>query len=105
MVFIDLLLLTRADTDILSLNTTGSRAACNSLRLSLGSQIVQVAGEEYQLGASSAWSYFNTELHPTCIVFPLNAGHVQAAMRAIFAEESHYAVQAGGHSAMVGWNK
>lgn len=104
-VLVNLFLLACADTSIPSVNGTGSQAACDFLRISLGPEIVQVSGDEYQTGVSSAWNNFNNEFHPTCIVFPLNTGHVQIAMRAIFVAESDYAVQAGGHSAMVGWNR
>lgn len=86
-------------------NSTGSEAACALLRYSLGPTIVRVSGEEYLAGISSAWNHFNTELSPTCIVFPQDTKHVQAAMQAIYATGSNYAVQAGGHSAMKGWNK
>ncbi|KAJ7772967.1 hypothetical protein DFH07DRAFT_733429, partial [Mycena maculata] len=37
--------------------------------------------------------------------FPTSAAHVQIAMTAIYKTGSKYAVIAGGHSAMVGWNR
>jgi hypothetical protein len=42
---------------------------------------------------------------PTCIVYPTTSRHVQITMASIFISGSHYAVQAGAHSAMVGWNR
>jgi len=86
--------------------STSSRAlrTCTRLQDSLGTEVVQLSGTEYLSGASNAWNLFNTESRPTCIVFPRNAAHVQTAMTAIFLDKIHYAVQAGGHSAMSGWN-
>lgn len=79
--------------------------ACTSLRASLGAPIVQSSGIEYAAGATGAWNLFNAGYQPTCIVFPRHAEHVQTAMKAIYQAEAHYSVQAGGHSAMKGWNK
>ncbi|KAF8180623.1 hypothetical protein BJ912DRAFT_980935 [Pholiota molesta] len=77
---------------------------CSHLQSSLGSDIVQTSGTEYQASAGNAWSLFNAKDLPPCIVFPRNAAHVQVAMAAIFRDKIRYAVQAGGHSAMTGWN-
>ncbi|KAF9481751.1 FAD-binding domain-containing protein [Pholiota conissans] len=77
---------------------------CSLLQKSLGSEIVQTSGTEYQASASGAWSLFNAEDLPPCIVFPRSTQHVQVAMAAIFRDKIRYAVQAGGHSAMTGWN-
>ncbi|KAF8960802.1 hypothetical protein BDZ97DRAFT_1921875 [Flammula alnicola] len=84
--------------------TTSALRTCTRLQNILGSAIIQFSGAEYQASATNAWSLFNTEDQPTCIVFPRNATHVQVAMSAIFRDKIHYAVQAGGHSAMTGWN-
>ncbi|KAJ7652381.1 FAD-binding domain-containing protein, partial [Mycena polygramma] len=48
------------------------------------------------------WSLFNSLDQPTCIVYPRTAAHVQTTMGSIFLSGSHYAVQAGAHSGMVG---
>ncbi|KAF8154432.1 hypothetical protein B0H34DRAFT_660706 [Crassisporium funariophilum] len=87
-------------------NTTATSAikTCMGLQAILGANIVQLSGEDYLAAASNAWSLYNTENRPTCIVFPRDASHVQATMAAIFQNEVHYAVQAGGHSAMTNWN-
>lgn len=77
---------------------------CTGLQGTLGPDIVQFSGAEYLASASNAWSLFNTEDRPPCIVFPRNATHVQSAMAAIYRDKIRYAVQAGGHSAMTGWN-
>ncbi|KAJ7075111.1 FAD-binding domain-containing protein [Mycena belliarum] len=77
--------------------------ACNELELFLG-PLVQSSGAMYEAAATNAWNLQNTEYKPTCIVFPRTAAHVQTAMVAIYTAESHYAVQAGSHSAMKGWN-
>ncbi|KAJ6567061.1 FAD-binding domain-containing protein [Mycena capillaripes] len=78
--------------------------ACNQLESSLGSSVVQASGPEYETAATNAWNFLNSEFQPTCVVFPRKSGHVQTAMKAIYSEGSHYAVQAGSHSAMKGWN-
>lgn len=81
-----------------------ARQACNQLESSLGAPLVQTNGPDYELAATNAWNLQNTEDQPTCIVFPRTSAHVQVAMKAIYDADSHYAVQAGSHSAMKGWN-
>ncbi|KAJ7130230.1 FAD-binding domain-containing protein [Mycena epipterygia] len=78
--------------------------ACSQLELSLGSPLVQSSGTAYETAATNAWNLQNSEFQPTCIVFPRTSAHVQVAMKAIYDAKSYYAVQAGSHSAMKGWN-
>jgi hypothetical protein len=80
-------------------------ATCTLLRFTLGSSIIASSGAKYTAGVAGAWNFFNTQYAPACIVFPREASHVQAAMKTIFKYQVRYAVQAGGHSAMKGWNK
>lgn len=82
-----------------------SALACATLRATLPSPIVERSGSEYNATAQGTWSLFNAQDHPTCIVYPRTASHVQTAMKVIYQTKSHYAVQAGAHSAMVGWNR
>ncbi|KAF9059421.1 hypothetical protein BDP27DRAFT_1431381 [Rhodocollybia butyracea] len=81
---------------------------CNQIQQRLGPSLVQskVSGSQYEFGANAAWNLFNTDVNfqPTCIVFVTNAEDVQVAMSTIFENGADYAVQAGGHSAMKGWN-
>ncbi|KAJ7051099.1 hypothetical protein C8F01DRAFT_1212818 [Mycena amicta] len=77
---------------------------CQRITSDLGSSIVQSSGAAYQFAVNNAWNIQNALFTPTCIVFPRNAFHVQTAMREIHSAKSHYAVQAGSHSAMKGWN-
>ncbi|TFK32381.1 hypothetical protein BDQ12DRAFT_707669 [Crucibulum laeve] len=80
-------------------------STCNDLQTRLGSKIVQLSsGAEYLAGATNAWDLFNTVQRPSCIIFPRNSSHVQTAMAGIFRDQVRYAVQAGSHSAMKGWN-
>jgi hypothetical protein len=78
---------------------------CALLRFTLGSSIVASSGANYAAGVAGAWNFFNTQYAPACVVFPREASHVQAAMQTIYKSKARYAVQAGGHSAMKGWNK
>lgn len=78
---------------------------CGRIQRKLGPSVVQTSGVEYIAGATGAWNLFNTDFHPACIVFPREAAHVQTAMEAIYRDRVRYAVQAGSHSAMKGWNK
>jgi len=89
---------TNETTHIAALN------ACNHLEVSLGSSLVQSSGPSYETAATNAWNLQNAEYQPTCIVFPTTSDHVQVAMKAVYDAQSHYAVQAGSHSAMKGWN-
>ncbi|KAF7329797.1 FAD-binding protein [Mycena kentingensis (nom. inval.)] len=85
-------------------NTQAAHHACNELKVTLGASIVQSSGPDYDYAASNAWNLENAEYTPTCIVFPSTSADVQTAMNAIFRARSAYAVQAGSHSAMKGWN-
>ncbi|KAF7335779.1 FAD-binding protein [Mycena venus] len=85
-------------------STAASSLACGAIRHDLGSSIVESSGSEYNATTQGPWSLFNSVNQPTCIVYPRSASHVQAAMSSIFQFGSHYSVQAGAHSAMVGWN-
>ncbi|KAJ7659191.1 FAD-binding domain-containing protein [Mycena polygramma] len=78
--------------------------ACGAIRLALGSSIVESSGAEYNTTARNTWNLFNSLDSPTCVVYPRTASHVQVAMASIYKLGSHYAVQAGAHSGMVGWN-
>nr|GAT44398.1 FAD-binding protein [Mycena chlorophos] len=78
--------------------------ACASLSTLLGASIVQSSGPAYELAATNAWNLENAEYQPTCIVFPSTAAHVQTAMTGIYEAQANFAVQAGSHSAMKGWN-
>ncbi|KAF7297479.1 FAD-binding domain-containing protein [Mycena indigotica] len=96
-------------SDVESSAASGQRAnalaACAALNKSLGSTLVQTSsGPEYDFSVHNAWNFQNTLFNPTCIVFPRQTSHVQTAMKAIFKAKAHYAVQAGSHSAMKGWN-
>ncbi|RDB16602.1 hypothetical protein Hypma_002803 [Hypsizygus marmoreus] len=77
---------------------------CAGLQSKFGDSIVQTAGAEYLSTVSNAWSLFNTLQRPTCVMYPRNANHVQVAMREIYRDKVRYAVQAGSHSGMTGWN-
>ncbi|KAJ6595833.1 FAD-binding domain-containing protein [Mycena vulgaris] len=83
---------------------TGSQLACSALGAGSMSSFVKSSGSQYQLGATYAWNLLNDELTPSCIVFPETTAHVSTAMAAIYTHNATYAVQAGGHSAMKGWN-
>ncbi|THV04055.1 FAD-binding domain-containing protein [Dendrothele bispora CBS 962.96] len=89
----------------LDFSSNNANLACSQARTSLGESIVQgVNDSDYQSAAEGYWNLFNTEFNPTCIVFPRQSSHVQIAMRSIFEFDVDYAIQAGGHSGMKGWN-
>lgn len=79
--------------------------ACSSIESLLGPIKVQSSGPQFEAGATGAWNLANAQLRLACIVFPLETSDVQVAMKAIFQSNARYAVQAGGHSAMEGWNR
>lgn len=83
-----------------------SASVCAYLRFELGQDIVQLQNDEYYTTAmTNPYSLFNTVYRPSCVVVPTSTAHVQTAMKAIYLGRVRYAVQAGGHSAMTGWNK
>ncbi|THV04042.1 FAD-binding domain-containing protein [Dendrothele bispora CBS 962.96] len=85
--------------------TSNATLACNQAQSILGDSTVQTPSDSDYAGASTApWNLFNTQFKPACVVLPRNNTDVQVAMRSIFQFDVDYAVQAGGHSAMKGWN-
>ncbi|KAF9041704.1 hypothetical protein BDP27DRAFT_1409392 [Rhodocollybia butyracea] len=78
--------------------------ACIALQAQLGSQKVQSSGPGYETGATGAWNLANSQIRPGCIVCPQESVDVQVAMKTIYEFDSRYSVQAGGHSAMIGWD-
>ncbi|KAJ7610133.1 FAD-binding domain-containing protein [Roridomyces roridus] len=83
---------------------TAAQAACLATRLDLGPTKVKASGTQYDDTTEAYWSFFNRGDEPTCIVYPSSASDVQVAMGHIFHSQSDYAVRAGGHSPMIGWN-
>lgn len=93
-------------TNVLATPSSVATTTCANLQRQLGAGIVQTpSGPEYLNASSGAWNFFNAIQRPACVVFPVNSGNVQAAMTAIFKNNIRYAVQAGSHTAMQGWNK
>ncbi|KAI3604585.1 fad binding domain-containing protein, partial [Moniliophthora roreri] len=85
--------------------TDAGQAACSSLVSLLGSELVQSqSGPDFQSSVDDPLNLINNALIPACVVYPTNTTHVSAAMSAIYKAKSRYAVLAGGHSAMEGWN-
>ncbi|KAI3604575.1 fad dependent [Moniliophthora roreri] len=81
------------------------QAACSSLVSLLGSELVQSqSGIDFQSSVNTPLNLINNALVPACVVYPTNTTHVSAAMSAVYQAKSRYAVLAGGHSAMKGWN-
>ncbi|KAI3607893.1 isoamyl alcohol [Moniliophthora roreri] len=84
---------------------TAHDQACKHLQSLLSPDIVALPhSSAYTNGTQAPWNGYNRDFSPACIVFPRETAHVQAAMKVIFENEIDYAVQAGGHSAMKGWN-
>jgi hypothetical protein len=89
-----------------TLQANNGTTACSLLQQELGTTIVQSSGSaQYDAGVAHAYNLFNGVIEPSCIVFPSAPADVQTAMRAIVSTGSKYAVQAGGHTGMIGWNK
>lgn len=85
--------------------SAAAHAACTTLVHQLGTTIVEFDGSTgYYNATQAAWNFNNVNVDPSCVVYPRDASHVQAAMAAIYKTGSLYAVQSGGHSAMKGWN-
>lgn len=83
-----------------------SATVCGYLRFELGQDVVQFQNDLYYVNAmTNPYSLFNTVYRPSCVVVPTSTAHVQTAMKAIYRGRVRYAVQAGGHSGMTGWNK
>jgi hypothetical protein len=89
-----------------TLQANNGTTACSLLQQELGTTIVQSSGSaQYDAGVAHAYNLFNGVIEPSCIVFPSAPADVQTAMRIIVSTGSKYAVQAGGHTGMIGWNK
>ncbi|TFK65916.1 FAD-binding domain-containing protein [Pluteus cervinus] len=101
---ISTLILSHLDVAQATWDLNSANSTCTKLVSQLGSALVVQTGPVYMIGVESAWSSFNSIRRPSCIVYPRTSTHVQVAMRAIYRDNVHYAVQSGGHSAMRGWN-
>ncbi|PFH49706.1 hypothetical protein AMATHDRAFT_147027 [Amanita thiersii Skay4041] len=78
---------------------------CQKLQSKLGTTVVQTDGsDEWSTTIDAPWNLANDGVEPACIVFPYDYTHVSAAMKEIFNNGANYAVQAGSHTAMQGWN-
>ncbi|KAF7327194.1 FAD-binding protein [Mycena kentingensis (nom. inval.)] len=89
----------------LSVAAGSSPDACADITVVLGPSLIKSSGPQYNATATELpWNLFNSVDSPTCIVYPKTSGHVQSAMRVIFLRDSRYAVIAGGHASMRGYN-
>ncbi|PFH49712.1 hypothetical protein AMATHDRAFT_194445 [Amanita thiersii Skay4041] len=94
-------LITRQDAE----RKAAAQSACKKLKSKLGTTVVQFEDSpEWDATLVAPWNLSNDNVAPTCIVFPYDHTHVSAAMQEIFKNGANYAVQAGGHTAMKGWN-
>ena len=81
-------------------------AGCRGLQQVLGTSIVQTpTGPDYEAGATAAWNLQNSQGRPACVVFPESTNHVALTMSVIFRLKIRYAVIAGGHTGVDGWNR
>lgn len=79
--------------------------ACTTLSSELGALVVQTPSSlGFEASVGAPLNLVNDELRPACVVIPRNTSQVSTAMKAIYQSKSPYAVLAGGHSAMKGWN-
>jgi len=87
-------------------NEVKARQACTQLQAQLGGDVIQLPSSgEYTTIATGSYSRFNGQAQPACIAVPRHSSDVQAVMQKIFSEKLKYAVRAGGHSSMPGWNR
>lgn len=83
----------------------GASAACSSLSSSLPANTVLTrSSATYPSAMDGGFNPLNNKLEPTCIIQPSTASDVSIAMSAIFTANSAYAVRAGGHTGMAGWD-
>ncbi|KAN0062602.1 hypothetical protein ACQY0O_005135 [Thecaphora frezii] len=71
--------------------------ACTSL-------VFEVPSISLYTPSTTAFNVINTQTIPTCIVRPRTTSQVSSILSTIFRYSSPYAVQAGGHSGMAGWD-
>ncbi|KAJ7456002.1 hypothetical protein B0H11DRAFT_2176138 [Mycena galericulata] len=87
------------------LATDAGERACSSIASTIGATFVQTSSSSsFNTLVNSPLNLINDALIPACVVTPQNTSHVSIAMKAIFKAQATYAVIAGGHSAMKGWN-
>lgn len=58
----------------------------------------------YTTVQTAGFNALNNVLRPACIVQPTTTQHVAAVMRSVFEHGAKYAVRAGGHTGMAGWD-
>ncbi|SNX87107.1 uncharacterized protein MEPE_05817 [Melanopsichium pennsylvanicum] len=58
----------------------------------------------YTQAKNGGYNPLNNKLSPSCIVQPVTTADVATAMATIYRTKSRYAVRAGGHTGMAGWD-
>ena len=85
--------------------TSSALSVCTSLVSLLPRSIVLlVTSPSYTSAATSAYNPLNAALSPACIIQPTTTAHLSTTMHVIHQHRVHYAVRAGGHSGMTGWD-
>lgn len=83
---------------------SGAAAACADLLASLPNSVLVQTSPTYPPAQNGGFNPLNNKLSPSCIVQPTSASDVTLTMRSVFRHKAPYAVRAGGHTGMGGWD-
>ncbi|SPO31017.1 uncharacterized protein UTRI_05345_B [Ustilago trichophora] len=85
--------------------STGA-SACSDITLSPSASILTPTSDAtaYTAAQNGGFNPLNNKLAPSCIVQPLTTSDVSTVMKAIYRNKANYAVRAGGHTGMAGWD-
>lgn len=84
---------------------SGADAACKDLSKGLtSSAVILPSSASYSAAQYGGFNPLNNKLTPSCIVQPTTPAQVSAAVKAINRANAPYAVRAGGHTGMAGWD-
>ncbi|SAM83774.1 uncharacterized protein UBRO_06519 [Ustilago bromivora] len=88
---------------------SAAAGACSALTRTLTSSspillTPTINATSYSDAKQGGYNPLNNKLSPTCIIQPTTTSDVASAMKAIYRNNANYAVRAGGHTGMAGWD-
>ncbi|TKY88859.1 hypothetical protein EX895_002100 [Sporisorium graminicola] len=100
--------LSTSSTASFAVAASPASAVCEELRTTLPPSCVLIPSSNndaaYTAARTNGFNPLNNVLRPICIVQPATTQETATAMRSIYAHAAPYAVRAGGHTGMAGWD-
>ena len=89
-----------------AVTSSAAASACDDIAKALSSDVFTASSNAsaYAAAKNGGYNPLNNKLEPTCIVQPTTTADVAAVMKAIYRNKANYAVRAGGHTGLAGWD-